>query len=450
MFVYLTTCGGFFFGWFRDLWRLPTYCGQADETTEPLNAELTIHQIRAQTSPQGPHWFQLTRFLASACVGSLYGYIMSSVFDLSFLGTTSAALGYQLLGSFGVAIAVWLIGNMGMHTGPFKQAMYGALMGLVVGYIAESGKSSSGYGWCILLSFLRFGQHRTWTSIEAHFARRGNGGEGGEGGEGESGEDSDSDERDLRTRNRVEPTKRIGSCGRLVRLSLAGLLFTSMCCSGMYFHAKTTDKETGETTRLRDSIDNLIRSPLWGELYGTLRDLYTEQSTWESFFSALSDSVDLDGESSARKTLGVSDDATMKEIKSAHRRLARELHPDKGGDPVKFMEMQEAFERLHTVMKKREDRKSRRGGGGGSGDESDLRDDESGSGSGSDAADAEREAAREERAQKREDDEKLKQAKARTAAKGRQQQTKKKKKKKKKKNKKKKRTGKKNNAGNDL
>ena len=70
MFVYLTTCGGFFFGWFRDLWRLPTYCGQADETTEPLNAELTIHQIRAQTSPQGPHWFQLTRFLASACVGS--------------------------------------------------------------------------------------------------------------------------------------------------------------------------------------------------------------------------------------------------------------------------------------------------------------------------------------------------------------------------------------------
>jgi curved DNA-binding protein CbpA len=49
----------------------------------------------------------------------------------------------------------------------------------------------------------------------------------------------------------------------------------------------------------------------------------------------------------ARKTLGVSDDATMKEIKSAYRRLALELHPDKsGGDTVKFMEVHGAFQQL--------------------------------------------------------------------------------------------------------
>jgi DnaJ family protein C protein 22 len=277
MFVYLTSCGGFGFGWLRDFWRLPTYCGQADDTMKPLNAELTIHRIRTQSTPGGPHWFQLTRFLSSALVASIYGYITSSVFDLSFLGVTSSLVCYKILLCFGVAIAIWLVGNVGMHTGPFHQALFGAFAGVIVEQGMSSDLESSSVFWCILLSFLRFGQHRTWTSIEAHMSRRGNGGYGGDVGDGGD-----------RTDNRVvPPTKRVGVCGRLVRLGLAGLLFTSMCCSGMYFHGKTTDKETGETTRLRDSFDNLLRSPVWGELYGTLRDSYNKHPTWESFFSAL-------------------------------------------------------------------------------------------------------------------------------------------------------------------
>ena len=126
-----------------------------------------------------------------------------------------------------------------------------------------------------------------------------------------------------------------------------------MCFSGLYWHAKTTDKTTGETTRLKDSIDNLVRSPIWGELYSSISNAYHSGATWENFFDAMSEHVDLDGENSARKTLNVKSDATWKDIKSAHRRLAKELHPDKGGDPAKFMEMQDAFERL----KKKEDQK---------------------------------------------------------------------------------------------
>eukprot|EP01017_Pseudomicrothorax_dubius_P042763 TRINITY_DN7023_c0_g1_i1.p1 TRINITY_DN7023_c0_g1~~TRINITY_DN7023_c0_g1_i1.p1 ORF type:complete len:395 (-),score=79.89 TRINITY_DN7023_c0_g1_i1:287-1471(-) len=44
--------------------------------------------------------------------------------------------------------------------------------------------------------------------------------------------------------------------------------------------------------------------------------------------------------------LGVEPRATADEIKKAYVRLAKQLHPDKGGDPEKFAELQEAYEVL--------------------------------------------------------------------------------------------------------
>lgn len=401
MFVYLSTGGGFFLGWLRDFWRLPTYCGLATTTTaadgdELLSEELQIHRIRIKSSPGGrPHWFQPTRFVASAVVAHFYGFIVSSVFDLSFLGDDYALFAYDTLYAVGAATAIWLVGNIGMHSGPFLRALFGAINGVLlvravfplsspppssntwseysllaydtlyavgvataiwlVGTIGMHSDSflkalfgalagvllvrtvcplsppSSSKIWSVSFSFLWFAKYRTWTTIEAHMARRGN---------GEYGKPT------------VEPSKRIGTLGRLFRLALAGLLFASMCGSGLYFHVKVTDKVTGETIRLRDSVDNLLRSPLWGEFYITLRDLYRKNPKWDSFFSSVRDSVDLTGENSARRTLGVAQNASMNEIKTAHRSLARELHPDRGGDPDKFIEMQNAFERLEKIMKK--------------------------------------------------------------------------------------------------
>jgi DnaJ-domain-containing protein 1 len=42
--------------------------------------------------------------------------------------------------------------------------------------------------------------------------------------------------------------------------------------------------------------------------------------------------------------LGLKRDATPKEIKSKYRELAKKNHPDKGGDPVKFAKIQQAYE----------------------------------------------------------------------------------------------------------
>ncbi|PNW69999.1 hypothetical protein CHLRE_17g701500v5 [Chlamydomonas reinhardtii] len=50
--------------------------------------------------------------------------------------------------------------------------------------------------------------------------------------------------------------------------------------------------------------------------------------------------------------LGVSKDADPDEIKKAHRKLALKLHPDKGGDPDKFKEINEAYDVLKDPKKR--------------------------------------------------------------------------------------------------
>jgi curved DNA-binding protein len=51
-------------------------------------------------------------------------------------------------------------------------------------------------------------------------------------------------------------------------------------------------------------------------------------------------------------TLGVADAATPEEIKSAYRKLAKQHHPDLGGDVAKFQQISEAYETLADVDKR--------------------------------------------------------------------------------------------------
>ena len=52
--------------------------------------------------------------------------------------------------------------------------------------------------------------------------------------------------------------------------------------------------------------------------------------------------------------LGVSRDASDKEIKTAFRKLAQKYHPDAGGDEQKFKEISEAYETLSDEKKRKE------------------------------------------------------------------------------------------------
>lgn len=50
--------------------------------------------------------------------------------------------------------------------------------------------------------------------------------------------------------------------------------------------------------------------------------------------------------------LGISRNASASEIKQAYRRKAKDLHPDKGGDPKTFQEINEAYDTLKDPKKK--------------------------------------------------------------------------------------------------
>ena len=51
-------------------------------------------------------------------------------------------------------------------------------------------------------------------------------------------------------------------------------------------------------------------------------------------------------------TLGVADTATPEEVKSAYRKLAKQHHPDLGGDVTKFQQISEAYETLADANKR--------------------------------------------------------------------------------------------------
>ena len=50
--------------------------------------------------------------------------------------------------------------------------------------------------------------------------------------------------------------------------------------------------------------------------------------------------------------LGVDEKATQEDIKKAYRNLAKENHPDKGGDEEKFKKITEAYDTIGDVNKR--------------------------------------------------------------------------------------------------
>lgn len=62
---------------------------------------------------------------------------------------------------------------------------------------------------------------------------------------------------------------------------------------------------------------------------------------------------------SSWSVLGLTSGAAMSDVRRAYKQRALETHPDRGGDPATFREVQRAYERLRSRLTGRGDRKRR-------------------------------------------------------------------------------------------
>ncbi|XP_022109609.1 dnaJ homolog subfamily C member 22-like [Acanthaster planci] len=309
-FIWWSTWGGIFgLGWFRDIWRLPSYVDYANK--EPYYMSCLTEMIQVRKSPP----FNPVRFIGQVCFGTFMGFL-STVAVSDEYHSENPVLRCCLV-PLAITIAVHTVGNIGWERTSFKWALLGA---------------------CIPALWFPGNPHflvymALLSSILSQWDRR------------------------------FQPTENVrqkGFCTRVLVLCLAGSLVISMWGSALYFNASVTTSD-GETIKFRDAVDHFFNSPFWRDFKETVKQLFSEwqERGWENMWTRFVAALDPEGEQNAYEVLGLSKNATKEEITKRYRELAREYHPDKNRNgnqeeaAEKFMQIRAAYETLKKITERR-------------------------------------------------------------------------------------------------
>jgi len=313
--------GGYFgAGWIRDIWRIPEYVAEANNDEEYVK-KLTDKMRESDSPPR-----KIARSLGMLVVGNMFGLLVSMAVpnqdSLDDLGVDLTMLGKCLI-PFGCAFGVWLVGNIGNHQGGFLRPLLAC--------------------YCTLPAYIYGLNFISWTTIlGAIFFQR---------------------------KWRRSVSSPLPLYRRVFVLWLCGSLYLSMWGSYFYFNATIVHNE--EKIKLRVAVKHFINSPAVQEFGKNLLGLWEHMKAegWWSTWSALVASLDPTGERHALKVLGLQKGVTQEEVKAKYRELTKQWHPDRIKDPEKkeeagekFVAIQQAYETLSDIKKKRSG-KNRRGGG---------------------------------------------------------------------------------------
>ena len=158
---------------------------------------------------------------------------------------------------------------------------------------------------------------------------------------------------------RPHAMKQRSCCKRLALWMFVFLIFSGLCCSWLYFNA-TVVSQDGEKIKVREAIGNFFRSPHWTKMKDSFWKLYEEyqHEGWEGVKRRLTILSDFEGEERALEVLNVTKEASFQEIKEHYKVLAKQWHPDHNKDKEyaqeRFMEIQESFEVVKKIRKRRE------------------------------------------------------------------------------------------------
>ena len=309
-FVWWSTFGGLFLvGWFRDLWRIPSYVDDANEEKDVM--EELNRKMRLRKEPP----FNVTRFAGEMSVGYFYGLLVRLAIPEEAPKSVVA-----FLVPLGIAVGIHVVGNIGREKGRFRYPFVSCFISYLILYYL-TGEDVS-YMYCALFGAMTFNYFREYR-------------------------------RDVKHRTK---------CARMTTLALSGLLICSLWCSFLYFNAHVTT-EDGEKIRLRDSVNHFFKSPAWLEFKETFWGLYAEaqKQGWRNVYDELVKALDPTGEANALKVLELTENATETEIRRKYKKLAVKWHPDRNKDNPeeahkKFIEIQEAYQILSKTMNKRKAR----------------------------------------------------------------------------------------------
>lgn len=313
-FLWLCLPGGYFgLGWFRDIWRIPSYVREANGDREYMK-DLAA-RMKAKSKPP----FSFARWIGQLIVGNVFGQLaMMSIPGPEDINGLDLLLLADLLAPAATALGITLVGNIGKEKGSIWWPLLGCYIITpfhIMGYTT--------YLLTTILGIVAFNMYsKSW-------------------------------------RRQVDPP--VGLCKRFFIIIICISLYTSLWGAYIYFNLKITTKD-GDRIKFRDAAENFIKSPAFQEFQQTLKHLglHLMEHGFASTFQQLIESLDPLGEKHALKVLDLERGVTQQEIKARYRELTKKWHPDLFPDPVEkeraheeFVIIQQAYERLSSIKKRR-------------------------------------------------------------------------------------------------
>ncbi|CAG0881785.1 unnamed protein product [Darwinula stevensoni] len=148
---------------------------------------------------------------------------------------------------------------------------------------------------------------------------------------------------------------------RLLKTAVVVVFSYGLVVSFLYFNCEVRDN-SGVSTKCRDALQNFLNSPAWVDMKTQLLRIYEviKLHGWSRVYEEIINSIDPLGEKKALEILELSQGASQENITAQYRSLSRKYHPDRYKDPEekikaqeKFIEIQQAYERLSDIKTKR-------------------------------------------------------------------------------------------------
>ncbi|GAB1601745.1 dnaJ homolog subfamily C member 22-like [Argonauta hians] len=288
--VWWTTLAGCGIGWFRDLWRIPSYVRQANN--EPSYVDEIKELKRIYKKPP----FSYERIITEIFVSSLLAYLFYSAWSVDLLKSYGFVniLVITVLTPLVAAYGVLLVANIGEQRADFKLPVIGSFLGIPF-YLKDPTQII--YSSLISTAFLNYFNGTRWRDISP---------------------------------NRPQRT---GCLKRTLRITSFCFVYLSLWALVINHNASVRDS-TGKERKLSEVIIRYFSSEEWQQTKESIWFLYEygSENGWTNLADAIWKIFATEDVPNAYKVLGLSPDATQEEIKSKYRNLVKKWHPDKHKD----------------------------------------------------------------------------------------------------------------------